>query len=78
MAEKLISIHVTTGARSSQVEEGRDGELRVKVRQNSCYRARELLAEYFSVSKSHVEIVSGQTNRNKRIRLQIARSPEVK
>lgn len=83
MADKLIWIHVTTHAHSNQVEGWKGERLHVKVRAvaekgRANKAVIELLAEYFSVAKSQIEIVSGQTNRNKRILLQNCSAPEVK
>ena len=72
----IIWVHVTTSAHISKVDGVKDGKLRVRLRaipeKGKANKALiELLASHFSVAKSLIEIVSGSTSRNKRIRLPI-------
>lgn len=74
-----ILAHVTAGAHVNHVEGwSEDGRLRIKVRAvaekgraNSA--VIELLANFFSVAKSQIEIVSGAQSRIKRIRVHTSR-----
>jgi uncharacterized protein len=70
----LIWVHVTPCAHTNSVEGWVDGKLRVRLRQapekgRANKALIELLSDHFSVAKSLIEIVSGSTNRNKRVRL---------
>jgi uncharacterized protein len=74
MAHRLINVRVTAKAHKSVVEgwQGgvlicRVGAVREKGRANA--ELIELVAEFFSVAKSEVEIVSGAQSRNKRVQL---------
>ena len=72
----LISVHVIKGAHTNRVDGWQDGVLRVRLRvapeKGKANKALiELLADYFLVAKSEVEIVSGTTSHNKRIRLPV-------
>lgn len=78
----LIWVHVTTCAHIDRVEGWVDGKLHVRIRsvpeKGRANKALiELLSDHFSVAKSLIEIVSGSTSRNKRVRLPIeVLSPE--
>jgi uncharacterized protein (TIGR00251 family) len=71
-----IWIHVTTHAHKDAVEGWVEGKLHIKVRAvaekgRANAAVIELLARHFSVAKSTINIVSGTTSRNKRVRLPI-------
>ncbi|MCE5295160.1 MAG: DUF167 family protein [Chlamydiales bacterium] len=74
MAYRIINVRVTAQAHKSVVV-GWQGEVLVcrvrSVREKGLANRElvELLAEFFSVAKSDVEIVSGGQSRNKRVRL---------
>ena len=81
--DALIWVHVTTNAHADLVEGWVEGRLRVRLRavaeKGRANRALiELLSSHFSVAKSQIEIVSGTTSRNKRIRLPNSCLPEGK
>jgi uncharacterized protein len=70
MAEKLIKVKVSAGAKTESVEEMPDGSYKVRVsappdKGKANQRVLELLAEHFKISKSKVFLVSGATFREK-------------
>ena len=70
MADKIIKVKVSAGAKTEKVEETGPGVFKIRVsappeRGKANDRVAELLAEYFKVSKSRVFLVSGATNREK-------------
>ena len=71
----LIAVKVTPRANRSEVTGFEDdGNLRVRIaavpeKGKANEELRSLLSRYFGVSKSHVEIVSGETSSHKRIRI---------
>ena len=72
----LIWVHVIPHAHTNSVEGWAGGILRVRIRAvaekgRANKAVIELLADHFSVAKSHIEIVSGSKDRKKRIRLPI-------
>lgn len=72
---EIVVVRVKPGSRKGPlVEVGADGELTVYVQARAVDgKANEavvkLLATYFGVSPSHVEMVSGATSRVKRFRI---------
>ena len=74
MTYRIINVRVTAQAHKSVVVGWQDETLVCRVcsiREKGRANAEliELLAEFFSVAKSEVEIVSGGHSRNKRVRL---------
>lgn len=73
----LLAVKVTTrAARSEVIGVGEDGSLRVRIaavpeKGKANEELRSLLSRYFGVSKSNVELVSGETSTHKRIRIKI-------
>ena len=73
----LLAVKVTTHAAKSEViGVGEDGSLRVRIaavpeKGKANEELRSLLSRYFGVSKSNVELVSGETSTHKRIRIKI-------
>jgi uncharacterized protein (TIGR00251 family) len=73
----LLAVNVTTRAAKSEViGVGEDGSLRVRIaavpeKGKANEELRSLLSRYFGVSKSNVELVSGETSTHKRIRIKI-------
>jgi uncharacterized protein (TIGR00251 family) len=70
VAEKLIKVRVSAGAKTESVEEVGPGEFKVRVsappeKGKANQRVAELLAEYFKISKSKVFLMSGATFREK-------------
>ena len=71
----LLAVKVTPRAsRSEVIGCGEDGSLRVRIasipeKGKANHELRSLLSRFFGVSKSHVEIVSGETSSHKRIRI---------
>ena len=72
MAEKIIKVKVSAGAKTEKIEEIEPGVFKVRVSEppekgKANDRVLELVAEYFKVSKSKVFLVSGNTYREKTI-----------
>lgn len=71
----LIAVKVTPRASRSEVTGfGDDGSLHVRIaavpeKGKANEKLRTLLSQYFGVSKSNVEIVSGETSSHKRIKI---------
>ena len=71
----LVAVKVSTRAANSEiVGVADDGSLRVRVagvpeKGKANQELRALLSRYFGVSKSNVQIVSGETSTHKRIRV---------
>lgn len=69
-----FSIRVLPGASRSQIIGALDGALKVKIAAPPVDGAANTelvrtLAKWLSISKSDIEIISGQTSRNKRVRI---------
>lgn len=71
---KLLEIKVRAGAKKNSVDPQEDGSFKIsttaapeKGKANKAILA--LLADYLGLPKSDLEIVSGQTSANKRIRM---------
>jgi uncharacterized protein (TIGR00251 family) len=73
--EILLAVKVIARASRSEVADlGDDGSLRVRIaavpeKGKANEELRSLLSLYFGVSKSNVQIVSGETSTHKRIRI---------
>ena len=70
MAERIIKVKVSAGAKTEKVEEIEPNVFKIRVssppeKGKANDRVAELLAEYFKVSKSKVFLVSGATYREK-------------
>jgi uncharacterized protein (TIGR00251 family) len=74
-SERIVNVNVTPGAAKNEVAGVmQDGTFKVKVtappeRGKANEQVCELLAAYFSVPKSCVEIIRGATSRRKQIRI---------
>ena len=73
----LLAVKETPRASRSEVTGcGEDGSLRVRIaavpeKGKANEELRSLLSRYFGVSKTNVEIVSGETSSHKRIRITV-------
>ena len=65
-----IKIKVIPRSSDSHIEEGLDGNLRVKLKSapvqgQANQELIKLLSKYYKVSKSQIKIIKGQTSKNK-------------
>lgn len=76
----IISLHIQPRASRNEVCGVLDNALKIRLTSPPVDGAanklcREFIADLFDVSKSHVEIISGETSRQKRVR--ISGNPEL-
>ncbi len=74
MTEKIVKIKVISRSSIAYIQENLMGELRVKVKSppvggQANQEVVELLAKYYNVSKSNIEIIRGRISKNKEIRV---------
>lgn len=70
MAEKIIKVKVSAGAKTEKVEEVEPDVFKIRVsappeKGKANNRVAELLAEYFKIPRSKVWLISGATYREK-------------
>ncbi len=70
MAEKIIKVKVSAGAKTEKIEEIEPGVFKVRVQEapekgRANARVASLLAEYFKISRSKVFLMSGASYREK-------------
>jgi uncharacterized protein (TIGR00251 family) len=76
-----IRIKVITGARKESILQSKDGRLLVSVKApreegKANDRVRELVAEYFSVAPSEVQLIRGKTQSGKTLKISSLRPLE--
>lgn len=76
--DRLITVRVKPGSKKGDMVQALPEELLVCVRQPACdgranQAVRDLLADYYDVSKTSVQLVSGRTSRIKRFRVHMGR-----
>lgn len=69
-----ISVRVITGANRRRIIQGQGGEIRVYIKSppvkgKANEEMIEMLAKYFAVRKSDIEIVKGGHSRNKTVKI---------
>lgn len=70
MAEKIIKVKISAGAKTEKVEEVEPDVFKIRVsappeKGKANNRVAELLAEYFKIPRSKVCLISGATYREK-------------
>jgi len=72
--EKIISVKVTPRAKESLIIEDFEGNLKIKVKSppidnRANQEIIELLADYYKISESQIQIIQGSKSRNKLIKI---------